>query len=93
MSDMASNDSEVRRRAEEKFAKAQQRESDIMNSQRQLQKVEADKLVRLRTLRLAKEAAEKQAAETAAAEALAAGVSAEAGRGRRRPKAKAASGD
>jgi hypothetical protein len=55
---MASKDSEARLRAEEKFAKAQRRETDIMNGQRQLWQAEADKLVRLRALRLAKEAAE-----------------------------------
>jgi len=60
---MSSKDSEARRRAEEKFVKARQREDDVMNSQRQLQQAEAAKLVRLRALRMAKEAAEKQAAE------------------------------
>ena len=44
---MSSKDSEARRRAEEKFVKAQQREHDVMNSQRQLQQAEAAKLVRL----------------------------------------------
>ena len=82
---MSSKDSEVRRRAEEKFAKARQREDDVMNSQRQIQQAEAAKLVRLRALRMAKEAAEKQAAETAAAEASAAGMPAKAKR-TRRPK-------
>ena len=87
---MSSKDSEARRRAEEKFVKARQREDDVMNSQRQLQQAEAAKLVRLRALRLAKEAAEKQAAETAAAEASAAGAPAKARRASR-PKAEAKS--
>ena len=87
---MSSKDSEARRRAEEKFVKAQQREHDVMNSQRQLQQAEAAKLVRLRALRLAKEAAEKQAAEAAAAEASAAGAPAKARRASR-PKAEAKS--
>ena len=87
---MSSKDSEARRRAEEKFVKARQREDDVMNSQRQLQQAEAAKLVRLRALRMAKEAAEKQAAETAAAEAAAAGAPAKARRARR-PKAEAGS--
>jgi hypothetical protein len=87
---MASKDSEARLRAEEKFAKAQRRETDIMNGQRQLWQAEADKLVRLRALRLAKEAAEKQVAENAAAETSANGATAGARQGRR-PKARAAS--
>lgn len=93
-SDMASKDSEARLRAEEKFAKAKRRETDIMDGQRQLWQAEADKLVRLRALRLAKEAAEKQVAETAApgaaAETSANGASAARRQGRR-SKAGAAS--
>jgi hypothetical protein len=67
----ASKNASVRRRAEDKFAKAKQRDMDVMGHQRQLQQAEAAKLIRLRALRLAKEAADKDA--LAKAEALAAG--------------------
>jgi hypothetical protein len=60
---------EARRRGEEKFAKAKRRDTDIMEYQRQIQAAETAKFIRLRALRLAKEAADKQAAEAAAAAA------------------------
>jgi len=79
---MASKDLEARRRADEKFAKVQRRERDVMDGQRQLWQAEGDKLVRLRALRLAREVADKQAAEKAPA----------GEQQRRRPKARVASG-
>ena len=69
----ASKNASVRRRVEDKFAKAKQRDMDVMGHQRQLQQAEAAKLIRLRALRLAKEAADKDALAKAEAEALAAG--------------------
>ncbi|MFI5018962.1 MAG: hypothetical protein ACHQHK_13520 [Dongiales bacterium] len=69
----ASKNASVRRRAEDKFAKAKQRDMDVMGHQRQLQQAEAAKLIRLRALRLAKEAADRDALAKAEAEALAAG--------------------
>jgi hypothetical protein len=57
----ASKNASVRRRAEDKFAKAKQRDMDVMGHQRQLQQAEAAKLIRLRALRLAKEAADRDA--------------------------------
>ena len=54
-----SKKAEVRRRAEENFAKATQRDQDVMVYQHQMQQAEVDKLLRLRALRLAKEAADK----------------------------------
>ncbi len=56
-----SKNAETRRRAEEKFAKAKQREQDVLSIQRQAQQAEAAKFQRLRALRLAKEAADKDA--------------------------------
>lgn len=56
-----SKNAETRRRAEEKFAKAKQREQDVMSIQRQAQQAEAAKFERLRALRLAKEAADRDA--------------------------------
>jgi len=56
-----SKNAETRRRAEEKFAKAKQREQDVMSIQRQAQQAEAAKFQRLRALRLAKEAADRDA--------------------------------
>ena len=75
----ASKNASVRRRAEDKFAKAKQRDMDVMGHQRQLQQAEAAKLIRLRALRLAKEAADRDALAKAEAEALAAGPEAQAG--------------
>jgi hypothetical protein len=51
----------ARRRAESKIAKAKQRVPDVMEYQRQMLEAETAKFVRLRALRLAKEAAEKGA--------------------------------
>lgn len=56
-----SKNAETRRRAEEKFAKAKQREQDAVSFQRQAQQAEAAKFERLRALRLAKEAADRDA--------------------------------
>jgi len=56
-----SKNAETRRRAEEKFAKAKQREQDVLSIQRQAQQAEAAKFQRLRALRLAKEAAYRDA--------------------------------
>ena len=56
-----SKNAETRRRAEEKFAKAKQRDQDVMSFQRQAQQAEAAKIQRLRALRLAKEAADRDA--------------------------------
>jgi hypothetical protein len=56
-----SKNAETRRRAEEKFAKAKQREQDVMSIQRQAQQAETAKFERLRALRLAKEAADRDA--------------------------------
>ena len=68
MEHFLSKNGEVRRRAEEKFAKATQRDQDVMVYQREIQQAEVDKLLRLRALRLAKEAADKDVHELAQAE-------------------------
>ncbi len=57
-----SKSEEARRRAEEKFAKDKRRDEEVMTFQRQIQEAEAAKLLRLRALRLAKEAADREAA-------------------------------
>jgi hypothetical protein len=64
-----SKNAETRRRAEQKFAKAKQRDQDVMNFQRQAQQAEAAKFQRLRALRLAKEASDRDALALAKAEA------------------------
>jgi hypothetical protein len=69
MSNGDSRSAEARRRAEEKFAKAKQRDSEVMEYQRQILEAETAKFTRLRALRLAKEAADKVAGTRAAAEA------------------------
>ena len=74
MSNGESKSHETRRRAEEKFAQAKQRDSDVMKSQRQIFEAETAKFFRLRALRLAKEAAEKKALARATAESSAAGA-------------------
>jgi hypothetical protein len=51
----------ARQLAEDKFSKNKQRDLDVMGHQRQLQDAATAKLIRLRTLRLAKEAAEREA--------------------------------
>ena len=58
-----SKKAEVRRRAEEKFADATQRDQDVMADRRLIQQAELDKLLRLRALRLAKEAADRDVHE------------------------------
>jgi hypothetical protein len=65
MSNGDSRSAEARRRAEEKFAKAKRRDSDVMEYQRQILEAETAKFTRLRALRLAKEAADKAAAAEA----------------------------
>jgi len=72
MSTWPSKSDEARRRAEEKFAKAQQRDTDVMDFQREIHKAETAKYTRLRALRLAKEAAEKEAKQRSVAEKAAA---------------------
>jgi hypothetical protein len=65
--------------ADRKPGKSSWRDLDVMTFRRQAQDAEAAKLVRLRTLRLAKEAADKEAADREAlvqAEAAAAGKAA-----------------
>jgi len=69
MSNGNSRSAEARRRAEEKFAKAKQRDSEVMEFQRRILEAETAKFTRLRALRLAKEAADKVAGARAAAEA------------------------
>jgi hypothetical protein len=56
----------ARRRAEDKSAKAKQHVPDAMEYQRQRLEAETAKFVRLRALRLAKEAAEKETRSPAA---------------------------
>jgi hypothetical protein len=69
MSNGDSRSAEARRRAEEKFAKAKRRDSDVMEYQRQILEAETAKFTRLRALRLAKEAADKAAEGRATGEA------------------------
>jgi hypothetical protein len=59
----------TRSKAEERFAKARQQETQALKEREKADKAISDKTARLRALRLAKEAADKEAAETAAAEA------------------------
>ncbi len=82
----ASKNAETRRRAEQKFAKAKQREEDIMSFQRQAQQAEAAKFQRLRALRLAKEASDRDALVRAEAEAAAAAEKTKPAKRARRPK-------
>jgi hypothetical protein len=58
---------EARRRAQEKFAKVQQREAETLKEKQQVFAAIAAKTARLRALRLAKERSDKEAAERAAA--------------------------
>jgi hypothetical protein len=81
-----SKNAETRRRAEQKFAKAKQREQDVMSFQRQAQQVEAAKIERLRALRLAKEASDRVALALAEAEAAAAAEKTKPAKRIRRPK-------
>jgi hypothetical protein len=57
----------VERRAEGKFAKADQRSKDVMDFQRRRQEAEEGKMMRLKSLRLAKESADREAAAQEAA--------------------------
>ena len=59
---------EARQRAEDKFAKANKRDAEVMDLQRQRQNAEQAKLQRLRALRLAKEAADRESLVKAEAE-------------------------
>jgi len=59
------------RRAEHKFQKNKERDRSVVDHQRQIHQAEAAKLVRLRGLRLAKEAADRAAKARAAIEAAA----------------------
>jgi len=64
----ALNSEEARRKAEDRFRKAKQRESDAETAYEELakqKKAEATKTNRLRALRLAKEAADAEAARRA----------------------------
>ena len=61
---------EARQRAEDKFAKAKKRDAEVMNFQRQRQDAEQTKLLRLRALRLAKEAADRESLAKVEAEAV-----------------------
>jgi hypothetical protein len=75
----SANPEEARRRAEDRFRKAKQREGEAQSAYEELaklQKAEAIKTDRLRALRLAKEAADAEnARREAEAKALAAGES------------------
>ncbi len=71
----------ARRRAEEKLARGNQRVSDVMEYQRQMLEAETAKFVRLRALRLAKEAAEKGARSPAASKSSAASKPVEPAKG------------
>jgi len=57
----------VERRAEGRFAKADQRSKDVMDFQRRRQEAEEAKMARLKSLRLAKEATDREAAAEEAA--------------------------
>ena len=61
MDDSAPKVAEARQRAEAIFDKGVQQDLDIVEQQRQAQERETEKLQRLRSLRLAQEAAEREA--------------------------------
>ena len=63
---------EARRRAHEKFAKADKREKNLLKEKNKAIGAMVSKTVRLRALRLAKEASDKEAADKEAAQNLAA---------------------
>ena len=69
MEHQGSKASEARQRAEDKFAKTKKRDAEVMDFQRQRQNAEQAKLQRLRTLRLAKEAADRESLAKAEAQA------------------------
>ena len=62
----------ARQRSEDRFTRNQQRNLDVMDYQRRIHEAETAKLIRLRGLRLAKEAADREAEVRAALEAAAA---------------------
>ena len=59
---------EARRRAHEKFAKADKREKNLLKEKNKAIGAMVSKTVRLRALRLAKEASDKEAADKEAAD-------------------------
>jgi hypothetical protein len=63
----SSRSEEARNRAQDLFAKAKQRDADVIEHRTKLQKAGLEKYNRLRALRLAKEAADKEALHGAAA--------------------------
>jgi hypothetical protein len=67
----SSRSEEARNRAQDLFAKAQQRNTDVIARRTRLQEAGLEKYTRLRALRLAKEAADKEALDRAAATKLA----------------------
>jgi hypothetical protein len=67
MSTRDARSEEARRRAQEKFAKVQQRDAETLKEKQQAFAAIAAKSARLRALRLAKERADKEAAERGAA--------------------------
>jgi len=67
MSSRDARSEEARRKAQEKFAKVQQREAETLKEKQQVFAAIAAKTARLRALRLAKERTDKEAAERAAA--------------------------
>ena len=87
-----SKSSEARLRAEDKFAKAQKRDAEVMDLQRQRRDAEQSKFQRLRALRLAKEAADRESLAKVQAEAALAAPKAKP-RKAKRPKAEPASED
>ena len=67
MSTRDARNEEARRKAQEKFAKIQQRDAESLKEKEQAFAAITAKTARLRALRLAKERTEKEAAERAAA--------------------------
>ena len=61
----------ARQRSEDRFAKNRQRDLDVMDLQRRIHEAETAKLIRLRGLRLAKEATDREAEARSALEAAA----------------------
>ena len=60
MNDSTPRSADARSRANALFDKKTQRDLEILEQQRQLQRRETEKLLRLRSLRLAKEATDKE---------------------------------
>jgi predicted negative regulator of RcsB-dependent stress response len=69
----SSRSEEARNRAQDLFAKAKQRDTDVIEHRTKLQQAGLEKYTRLRALRLAKEAADKEALDRAAAAKLGSG--------------------